>query len=75
MDIEFGAITPVNSDTEVCVEVTIFTNDMNVENISFYLRLSVTPEATLADIKRETKKMAALEMQKALEWLSKEGGD
>ena len=73
MDIEFGSITPVNNDTEVCVELTIFTNDLNVENINFYLRLPVTPETTITYIKRETKKMAALEMQRALEWMSKEG--
>ncbi|CNC77709.1 MULTISPECIES: hypothetical protein [Yersinia] len=70
MDIEFGSITPVNDDMAVCVEVTIYTNDMNVENISFYLRFSVTPETTLADIKREAKANALKQMEKAIQWLS-----
>lgn len=72
MDIEFGGITPIKKDTEVCVEVTIFTDENNVENMSFYLCLPITFESTIADIKRQAKDRMIIEMQQALKWLSQD---
>lgn len=72
MDIEFGGITPIKNDTEVCIEVTIFTDENNVENMSFYLCLPITSESTIADIKRHAKDRMIIEMQQALKWLSQD---